>query len=163
MKTLMEGGHTVIVVAAYDKYSKHFKSLGIKYIPIEMKMNKNPFTDIIIFFRYCFILNSVKPDVFLGYTAKPNIYGTIAAKLLGVKVINNIAGLGSNFISRNYVSYIMNQLYSYSLQFSDLVYFQNKDDLNTFIKLRLLRHRRYGCLPGSGVNLSKFKKRESLF
>jgi glycosyltransferase involved in cell wall biosynthesis len=156
MKTLLDAGYMVIVIASCDEYSHYFTRYGIKYIPIKMKMNKNPLTDIIIFMRYCVIFKRLKPDVFLGYTAKPNIYGTVAAKIFGVKVISNIAGLGSNFITRSYTSYIIKILYSYAIKLSDLVLFQNKDDLNAFINMRLLRHKRYDCLPGSGVDLNKF-------
>ena len=34
------------------------------------------------------------PKIYLGFTVKPNIYGSIAAHINGIAVVNNIGGLG---------------------------------------------------------------------
>lgn len=48
--------------------------------------------------RYWSALRRVRPAAFLGFTAKPNIYGSLAATSLGIPAINNITGLGTAFI-----------------------------------------------------------------
>ena len=44
------------------------------------------------------IYRRVKPDIILHYTIKPNVYGTIAASMLGIPVVNNVCGLGTVFL-----------------------------------------------------------------
>ena len=39
------------------------------------------------------------PMFYLGFTAKPNIYGSLAARLAGVTSLPNVSGLGTAFIS----------------------------------------------------------------
>ena len=67
------------------------------------------------------------------FTIKPNIYGTIAAKIFGLKVINNITGLGTTFIHKNFVTVIVRLLYKISQPFADKVLCQNQDDLEPYL------------------------------
>ena len=53
--------------------------------------------DLLLFWRYRTLLKQYMPDIYLGFTAKPNIYGSLAAQSLGIPVINNISGLGTVF------------------------------------------------------------------
>ena len=152
--------YRVIVVAPVDEYVQKLESLGVSHINIKMQMNANPVSDLFLFFRYCGIFMKWRPDFFLGYTAKPNIYGTLAAKLFGTKVINNIAGLGSVFLKKNVVTFFLKSLYRLALQYSDQVFFQNQDDLQEFLKSKIITHNRYDVLPGSGVDLKKFQYTE---
>ena len=48
--------------------------------------------------NYRRILKRLRPAAFLGFTIKPNIYGCIAARSLGIPAIANISGLGTAFI-----------------------------------------------------------------
>lgn len=48
--------------------------------------------------RYWKVLRRLRP-AFLSFTAKPNIYGSIAASALGIPIINNITDLGTSFLS----------------------------------------------------------------
>jgi glycosyltransferase involved in cell wall biosynthesis len=92
----------------------------------------------------------------LGYTVKPNVYGSLAAHFLGIPVINNIAGLGATFIRPNWLTYVVCFLYRISLTRSRKVFFQNQDDREMFARKGLVKQEQTDCLPGSGVDLAKF-------
>jgi glycosyltransferase involved in cell wall biosynthesis len=102
------------------------------------------------------IYKKVRPDVILHYTIKPNIYGTIAASLLGIPVINNVCGLGTMFLKDNLVSRIAITLYRIAFRFPKKIFFQNEDDKKLFIKKGIVSKKICGLLPGSGINAKHF-------
>jgi len=97
-----------------------------------------------------------RPDVYLGYTIKPNIYGGVAAKFLNIPVINNISGLGMMFVNYNWKTRLIKTLYRYGISKSFKVFFQNKDDRQIFIDDHIVQINKTDILPGSGVDLSHF-------
>ena len=168
IKKLIEKGNIVIIIAPLDEYSINFEKIGVKHIDIKIKMNRNIFSDINIIKDFFKIFKKENVDIYLGYTIKPNIYGSIAAYLLGIKIINNIAGLGSTFINRSITTVVVQYLYKIALFKSDTVFFQNKDDLNLFLEKKIIKHKNFDLIPGSGVDLIKynelvFKKPENNF
>lgn len=146
----------VILVAPRDDYSKRFSGLNVEYVELPMKMNKNPFSDYLLYRRYLSIFREIKPDIYLGYTIKPNIYGSLAAHRLGIPTINNIAGLGTIFSSRSTFATIAKVLYHIALDGSSMIFFQNPDDRRLFTSGGVVRHDRHDLLPGSGVDLNRF-------
>lgn len=157
IRAMVQAGHEVIAVAPPDEYSDRIGALGCRYIPLAMDAKgKNPFKELLLVLRFVRLFKSTKPDVFLGYTIKPNIYGSLAARLCGVKVINNIAGLGISFQSRTVFTRFLERLYRWALSKSARVFFQNEDDMSQFVRLGLVRPELVGRLPGSGVDLERF-------
>ncbi|MEC4045869.1 glycosyltransferase family 4 protein [Proteus mirabilis] len=55
------------------------------------------------------------------------------------------------------MSKLVKLLYKYSLKHANKTFFQNKDDRNIFIKNNLVQENNTDILPGSGVDLSRFK------
>jgi glycosyltransferase involved in cell wall biosynthesis len=98
----------------------------------------------------------VQPDVILQYTIKPNIYGTLAAKLAGIPTINNVSGLGTVFLIRNLVSKVALGLYRLAFRFPVKVFFQNPDDQELFIRHQLVNALITEVLPGSGIDTVRF-------
>jgi glycosyltransferase involved in cell wall biosynthesis len=86
------------------------------------------------------------------------VYGSLAANLLGIPVINNIAGLGSAFIKNGLIALVLKFLYRVALSRSKCVFFQNPDDLQLFSNLNLVTQTQALLLPGSGVDLKKFQQ-----
>jgi glycosyltransferase involved in cell wall biosynthesis len=157
IRALVSKGHTVIALAPNDKYVVNLEMLGCTFIPLPMKNGgANPFKDILLIFRFMRIFACERPNMFLGYTVKPNVYGSIAAYFWGVAVINNIAGLGSVFIQNGWLVHILRRLYRLALKNSSKVFFQNNDDRQLFIQDGLVDPNISDLLPGSGVNLDYF-------
>jgi glycosyltransferase involved in cell wall biosynthesis len=156
IRALIKEGYNVVVLAPADAYAGKLKQLGAVIIDLPMSMNKNPVTDAFLTMRFRRELGQLKPSVFLGYTAKPNIFGTLAAASLGIPTINNIAGLGSGFISGGLVTILMKVLYRISLARSSMVFFQNPDDADLFAREEIVTHDRTAVLPGSGVDTERY-------
>ena len=158
IKALVADGHDVVLAAPADENVQALEDIGARFVSIPMSSHGiNPLSDIFLLWRYVKLLQREKPDAMLNFTAKPNVYGSLAARFFNVPVINNIAGLGSVFIKDGWLSVVLSALYKVSLAQSHKVFFQNPDDLKFFLDRRLVEEKRTGLLPGSGVNLHKFK------
>ena len=156
---LQAAGHEVLAIAPPDAYSERLESeLGCRYVPIRME-NKgtNPVRDLQLMGRFLAIYRRERPDVVLHFTIKPNIYGTLAARLAGVPSINNVSGLGTVFLIENLVSKVARGLYRLAFRFPHKVFFQNNDDRELFIRYGLVPAARTGLVPGSGVDLARFR------
>lgn len=155
-------GYEVVFICPYDKYSKNIKE-HFGYVDIKVNSKgTNPLEDLKTICRYYKIYKEIKPDIVLQYTIKPNIYGTVAASMLNIPSINNIAGLGTLFIkqgeasSENFVTKIAKFLYKFSQKRAAKIFFQNQDDYKIFVEENLVKKEKCDVLPGSGVDINKF-------
>lgn len=156
LKALQQEGYKIVAIAPKDNFSHKLEELGFEYY--EVKMNNkgtNPFEDLKLIADYYKLFKTIKPDVTLHYTIKPNIYGTLAATLAGVPVINNISGLGTVFLDERPSSKIAKCLYRFALRYSKKVFFQNEHDRELFIRDRLVDPAKTDRLPGSGIDTNK--------
>jgi glycosyltransferase involved in cell wall biosynthesis len=116
----------------------------------------HPGRDGMLFLRFLRLLRRERPDVFLGYTVKPNVFGSLAAHALGIPVINNIAGLGAVFIRDGWLVRLVRSLYRLALRRSATAFFQNDEDRQLFIGSGLVHTEVTELLPGSGIDLNRF-------
>ena len=91
-------------------------------------------------------------DVVLTYTIKPNVYGGIAAQILGVPYISNITGLGTSIENGGILSKLSLTLYRLGLRKANCVFFQNDSNKELFTKEKIVGSNAR-VIPGSGVNL----------
>lgn len=155
--SLIESGYKVTAIAPIDDYSQRLVDLGCTFIHIEIdKGGTNPFKDLKTLFDFYYIFHKNKIEVVLNFTPKNNIYSTIAAYINNVKVINNIAGLGSLFISESFPSKIARRMYKYSQTKANFIFFQNEEDRSLFKNYKIALNVQTDRLPGSGADLSRF-------
>ena len=154
---LKAAGHEVVAVAPRDGHAGRIEAAGIRFeaLPLDNK-GLNPFRDLAYLVRVQALLRRVKPDVFLGYTIKPNVYGGLACRWLGIPSIHNVSGLGTAFMREGIVTKIVGLLYRAGLGRARKVFFQNREDHDEFVRRRLVPEGRAEVLPGSGVDLERF-------
>jgi glycosyltransferase involved in cell wall biosynthesis len=158
VKGLIEAGYQVIAVTPPDEHVDRVRALGIDYLPIGMdRKGLSPAADLRLLWSYRRILRRLKADIFLGYTAKPNIYGSLAAQTCGMRVVNNVSGLGTAFIRGGWLRRMVETLYRLAFRRSSTVFFQNADDRALFLSRRLVRPHQARLLPGSGIDLAHFR------
>lgn len=161
MKTLSDNKYNIVCLAGKDSSSKDIEKNGWKFIESSIdRRGTNPINDIKLLLNYIKIYKEEKPDYIFHYTIKPNIYGTIAARILGIPTINNVTGLGDVFSRKSLVNTMVKFLYKIAFKFPKKVFFQNDDDMNLFLENNLIQRNICGRLPGSGVDLNRFKPME---
>ncbi len=160
IRRLQDEGYSVHLLAPLDSSTPRLQEMGCAFTQLEMQMKSiDPWRDAGLFLNYLRIYRRLRPCVALHYTIKPNIFGSLAACLAGVPVINNISGLGYVFIGRSPLQPLVKKLYASALRKAHCVFFQNKDDLELFLKSHLVAPSRSRLIPGSGVDLGHFSPR----
>ena len=158
VKSLLAQGHEVHTVAPSDEYTSKLIEAGCTHHPIYMdSRGANIIKDLALVVELASVYSKIKPDVILHFTIKPNVYGTLAAAILRIPVINNVCGLGTVFLKGGLVSLTAKLLYKVSFRFAQKVFFQNPHDLQLFLDKKLVRVNQVDLLPGSGIDLKAFK------
>ena len=157
VKTLLDQGYEVHTIAPLDDYTHHLTAAGCIHHKITMdSRGANPIKDSALIIELFMIYKKIRPDIVLQYTIKPNVYGTLAAAMLRIPVVNNVCGLGTVFLKNNLVSAVAILLYKISFRFANKVFFQNSDDMKLFLDKKLVPAGSVDLVPGSGIDLKRF-------
>ena len=160
VRSLLAEGHEIHTIAPKDDFTPLLQQEGCIHHNVRMdSRGANPVKDAALIGELYLIYRRIRPDIILHYTIKPNIYGTLAAALLKIPVINNVCGLGTVFLKDNLVSAIAIFLYRISFRFAQKVFFQNPEDLKLFVTRKMVRPEAVDLVPGSGIDLKKFQPR----
>lgn len=119
----------------------------------------NPMADFKLMRHYYHLFRKYRPVVVLTYTAKPNVYGSIAAHKLGIPVINNVTGFGSVLNMGGIKKSIITSLFKYAYNHSECIMFQNSHNMHLAIEQGMVKGD-YKLIPGSGVNTERFPLQE---
>lgn len=159
LRALVEAGHEVVAVAPDDGRIDLEKIIpGLRTISIKLnKRGINPIEDIKLIKDLYLLYKKEKPDLIFHYTIKPNIYGSIAAKLSKCNSIAILTGLGYSFVQKSLVSKIAVSLYKFSLRFSKEIWVLNRDDKDTLISKGIGSENKIFILPGEGIDCDRFK------
>lgn len=156
-RALIADGHEVIAAAGDDGTFPKLRQLGVRPIALPIDgAGTSIVRDGRLFLHYCRLMRRERPDVFLGWTIKPNIYGSLAAALCGVPCINNISGLGTAFIRPGWLTAVARFLYRPGLHRSATVFFQNEVDRALFVERGIVRAEQAQRIPGSGIDTTWF-------
>jgi glycosyltransferase involved in cell wall biosynthesis len=157
MRALLEEGHEVVCLAPDDETRLALESLGCRHIHLPMD-NKglSPLRDLALLVRFVRVFRRERPDVVLGYTIKNNLYGAMAARLVGTPFVPNVTGLGTAFLGGALMAAVARLLYRLAFSGVPVVFFQNEDDRDLFLEASLVRPGQARLLPGSGIDLAQF-------
>lgn len=154
---LIAENHEIVISLPRHERNVEFEKMGCKVDEIQLNRSSiNPLKELTLLNVYKNQMKRIRPDIVLTYTAKPNIYGSIACQKLNIPYINNVTGLGSNFQSDNLIKRIMLLLQKKAYKKSECVFFQNASNKEYFEEKKVVRSNT-SLLPGSGVNLELHK------
>lgn len=160
VKNLLSQGYEVFIIAPKDATVDKLVACGCTFVEVTIESRGvNPFKDVRLLRQYIQLYRAIQPHFIFHFTIKPAIYGTFAAKIVGVPSISVITGLGYVFIHENWIAKIARLLYRQALKFSLEVWFLNKDDLQLFVKQKLIPLDKGFVLPGEGVDTNFFSPR----
>lgn len=154
ISALIERGFKVHAIApGDDEMERRLRALGCEFTPLEIDAaGLSPFRDFRTFLAVARILRRVRPAAWLSWTIKPNVYGSLAAGLMGIPALPNVSGLGTAFIRRNLLTVIAKALYRNGFRKAPTVFFQNNDDKAEFVDGGMVTALQARLLPGSGID-----------
>lgn len=124
-------------------------------LPVDRR-GMNPVHDAKLFRRYRKMLRTVKPDLVLTYTVKPNVYGGLACRMAHVPYVVNITGLGSALENGGLLRKFVLALYRPALAGAKTVFFENAGNRDDLVATGVVPQGRDAVLHGAGVNLDDF-------
>ena len=156
VERLLRDGHSVSVISPNGDLIAPLVEMGCEYYETPLdRHGTNPIKDLKLMKQYKAILKRIAPDYVFTYTIKPNIYGAMACKSLGIPCIANITGLGTAVENGGIIQKITVLLYKFAFTKIQTVFFQNPENRQFFIDKKIYPDK-HKLLPGSGVNLTRF-------
>lgn len=160
IRHFVQQGDEVVLVAPQDDESIMKVDIpeGVRYIPVRLnRCSRNPFTDLIYCAHLYRIYRKEHPDYIFHYTIKPNVYGSIAARLAGINCTGMVAGLGYGLLGDGMLSRLLAVMYRYAFKYVSSIFVLNKFNYQylldhkfcTSAQLRLFK-------GGEGVDLSAY-------
>ena len=162
IKSLQANDYQVSVVAFDNEYEEEILKLGVDFYCINDKNRSvNPFKIFSLKGKYKKLLRKISPDVVFTFMLKPNVFGVLAAKSLGIKrIYSMVEGAGDVFIQNTFkwkcIRFAVCKFYKRAFRFSKKVFFLNNDDKAEFLERKLLKETQCEIVHGIGVDLQKF-------
>lgn len=136
--------------------------------PVDYRLSRaaiSPGRDALDLLALIALLRRLRLDMTLSYFIKPVIYGTLAARLVGVGsryamvegagyVFSDDGGGGS--LRRSLLQRVATAMYRISLTGADRVLFLNRDDVELFLERRAVRPEQVALIGGIGVELDHY-------
>ncbi|UJR80406.1 glycosyltransferase family 4 protein [Sandaracinus amylolyticus] len=161
-----DAGFDVVVAAGPGGARSSIESHGLRTVELPFdRGGRSPTRDARTVARLVELYARERPTLVHHVTIKPVLYGSIAAKLTGVRaVVNAISGLGFVFLSKRLSARVLRggveSAYRVALSGPRVrVVFQNADDEALFVSRGLVDADRVLRIPGSGVDLARFTER----
>lgn len=162
MRELVNQGHTVYAICPKGEKFDEFEKYGITALEYKItRKSLNPFKEIGTIRNIYRVIKPLELDILQNFTAKPNIYGSIAGHLAKVPlIVNAVTGLGSFYIDESKkaktVKKIMNTLYKEANKKAHYCIFQNSDDMQYFINMKLIQKQKAILIKSSGIDTEVF-------
>ena len=158
LKALVARGYRVIVAVGDGPEVNLLKEIGCESVDVPFNRHgTNPLKEFSLFHEYKRLLKSIKPDVLLTYTIKPNLYGSFLSKRRHIPCVANITGLGTAVEYPGMMRNVLLRIYKVAFNGIYKVFFQNTMNRDLFLSNKIVKDN-YELLPGSGVNTTRFKQ-----
>ena len=160
-QALRKKGHAVVLLSPPGEYGPRLVQAGFRWISFPLsRRGMNPFSELITLWRLARLYSRERPDLVHHFTVKCVLYGSLAAKMAGVKgVVNAIIGLGYVFIGDEWpvrlLRWLVKGFYRRALRGTQVI-FQNPDDQELFSRNGLVNRKQVTLIPSSGVDIEKF-------
>lgn len=149
--------YRVVILASDNGRTEELMNLGCEMIKTNFdRHGTNPLSELKLLFLYRRYLKSIKPDIVLTFTIKPNIYAGMACATLKIPYVANITGLGTAVENPGLMQKITIPLYRYGLRKAQKVFFQNTENRDFMLSRKMVTGE-YDLLPGSGVSLENYQ------
>jgi len=158
---MRDRGYRIIAAVPPAAEAAALRSIGVevKELPMDLR-GTSPLRDLRLFVGFLKLMRETRPKLYLGFTAKPNIYGSLAASFLNIPTIATITGLGTSFLAGSPLQITVSALYRLALRKCARVFFHNREDRDLFIRRGIVPRPIAAVVPGSGVDLAHFSPQQ---
>ncbi|HEY5158442.1 MAG TPA: glycosyltransferase family 4 protein [Anaerolineales bacterium] len=159
---LLAHGDDVVLLSPPGEYAARLKQMNFRWLefPLERR-GMNPMAELGTLARLVRLYRRERPDLVHHFTIKCVLYGTLAARLAGVRaVVNSITGLGYVFLPgglwKRILRFFVCLWYRLILHGTQVI-FENDDDRQTFLRYGFIHPEDGHLIPGVGVDTIRFR------
>ena len=162
MRKLLAMGVIVYAIAPPGRFVADIERMGAVFIPWNLDRGSlNPLSATWHIISLARIYWRLRPDLVHHFTIKPNLYGAVAARLVGVPaVFGGVTGLGAAFskarLNRFGLTLCMLLLYRLAAKLSHCMTFQTQHDVDTLLGIGSQSGKGLVVRGGSGIDLAGF-------
>ena len=163
LRYLVGLNHQVTVICPFDDPVGEAERAGVQFLNWQVsRSGANPLRESLAVLRLARSLLQLHADIVLSFTPKAVVYASLAARLSRKKNIFGVfAGLGFLFGKDRALvrlgSPLLRIAFRLILRNNRIVFFQNPDDLQRFVRSKVVPTDRAVRLYGSGVDLRRFR------
>jgi glycosyltransferase involved in cell wall biosynthesis len=155
-----QAGYEVSVLTRVRKHGDQIREAGLRLIPFELsRSGMNPFLDLGAILQLVRVYRRERPDLVHHVAIKPVLYGSLAARVSGIKhVVNALAGMGWLFTSDDRRAGMLKCMVRRVLRVllaRGITLVQNPDDATTLTRM-WVSPLQTKIILGSGVDLTQF-------
>jgi len=152
----------VHLICDASKNIRQLQKMGIHvhHLKYMRRGSFNPFRDLMLIYEIYKLYRDLDPTLVHQVAQKPVLYGTIAARLAGVKkIVNALGGMGYMFISTSLKAKILKRIIKILWRLllkntNQKLILQNPTDFNSFKKI--LSETQLRLIAGAGINIKDF-------
>ncbi|MEL6924388.1 MAG: glycosyltransferase family 4 protein [Bacteroidota bacterium] len=159
----MKRGYDVVVAAVEEgNKGEQIRNLGMTFYPLPTtRSGTTLWREIRVMFYLLWVYLRERPDIVHHVAMKPVTYGSIVARICGVKrVVNALSGMGFLFINKEKTTWIHRLLrlgFRFGFRNRNIHFIlQNEDDFRLVNEIGVLDPKQLYMIKGSGVNLEKY-------
>jgi glycosyltransferase involved in cell wall biosynthesis len=161
-----DAGYDVLVATRFSDLAARIALEGFTAIGLRKmrRGGRNPMSELMAIAELVKLYRLHRPDIVHHIAMKPVLYGSIAARLTGIRaVVNNLAGLGFVFSSPSFNAALLRPAIKAFLVFAltrpgTLTIVQNSGDASVLTATLGVSTDKIRLIKGSGVDMSKFVK-----
>lgn len=153
---LIDAGYDMLISCPYGEKFELMQHLDYIYDNPEIdRRGTNVVADTKLLLHYYKLFKEHRPSVVLTFTAKPNVYASLAARMLGIPYINNVTGLGSVLKKGKLMKAFILFLFKSAYRNAACVMFQNSSNMLLAREKKMVKGK-HMLIPGSGVDTERY-------
>ncbi len=158
---LRERGDEVLLLSPGGQYADRLQAMGFRWMDLPFsRRGMNPLTELRTILYLARLFRRESPDLVHAFTIKSVLYGTLAARLAGVRaIVNSVTGLGYIFMPGGFGKQLLRsfvRLWYRVMMRGTQVIFENNDDRGAFLRFGFIRPEEGFVTPGVGVDTDHF-------
>lgn len=156
-EALLRQGYTLGALAPAGEGEELLRAHGIAFHPLRWlaPTGLNPFQDLRLANELRQWYTRLRPAAVLHFTAKPNIWGSWAARRAGIPGIANFTGLGAGMLHGKLAAGLQLRLYRWAVRDASAAVVQNEDDAQV-LRAAGVAPQRWVQIPGSGIDTNHY-------
>lgn len=157
-------GYEVVVACRENSHGEQIRKMGLKLVPVDfVRRSTNPLTEFGTLRQIFRLYRRERPDIVHQIGAKPILYGSLVARILGIRrIVNASIGMGYVFSSMDSRARRLKPLVSFAYRClmnppGSKVIFENGDDLATFVRMGAVQHKDAVLIRGAGIDVDAYQ------